>query len=1192
MVNSALAWSQLLHVYSGWAVRAFLRGGKVRAGLLLISCLLLSSAHPVHTRGAAGGQNTPEASAAINPQGDKAEQLGPGRRVQKKITGDEKHLYVITLSAGQFLKVIADQQGADVVLKLYGPDNPALLEVDSPNGDKGPEELLWIAERPGDYTLEVRSLGNVNPAGLYDLRIEELRNASPEDRGRISTQLAHLAALAALSEGAQLQEQGTPEALKNAVAKFEGALAQLRTHPAPALEAEALTRAGMIYSALGDKRRALKLLDSALPLWRAAKIPTRESDTLNQIGLVFNSLGMHDRATHFFSEAVSLAKTRNDQVSEGVYLSNLGASLSAAGDNRKAIETLKAALLLKQNASDAEGTATALGLLSEAHNALGEKREALDYSLKSLSIREHLASPIDLAKTLSSVGGIYSDLGEGQKGLDFLNRALAIARQFDDADGQVSLLSNIGSTYSEFGEKRRAVEFYARAVELFPRVTNPAIKAVTLHSRGTVYSYLGESESALADLNQALVFWKAAAIPRGEASTLSMIGQVYFGLNDNGAAMSYFDAALQTHRRARDLSGEAYALGRLGFAYLRSNRPGEALESFRSAHALHGRTGDPRGVIDALYGLALVNYNLGNLMPAKSQIEEVLEEVEKMRSNVISSGLRASFLSTKQEYYKFYIGLLMRLHKQRPSAGFDAAALQASERARARSLLELLSEARADIRQGVDSALLEEERSLREQLNAKAAARVRLLGGSHTAGQATAASKEIEGLTTRYEEAQARIRQSSPRYAALTQPRPLGLKELQRQLDPDTLLLEYSLGEKRSYLWLVSPTEIKSFELPARGEVEAAVRLFYELLTSPNSVYMGADRKPPLAPTPLDAQQREVSKTTTRLSRMLLGPVASQLGRKRLVVIADGALQYVPFAALPDPTSLNKGGVGVRPLIEQHEIVSLPSISVLATSRSELAGRNPAPQELAVLADPVFYPDDERVTGNPTLKKPVQRDDPSVVSVIEKVESVAKETRARRDGNRLARLAGTRNEARGIMALVPAGRAKAVFDFDASRALAVGGELSQYRYVHFATHGLVDSLHPELSAIVLSLVDENGNPRDGYLRAHEIFNLKLPADVVTLSGCQTGLGKEVRGEGLIGLTRGLMYAGAARVVVSLWSVDDEATATLMRSFYRGMIKEGRRPAEALRAAQIEMMRQPRWRAPHYWAAFVLQGEWK
>jgi CHAT domain-containing protein len=327
---------------------------------------------------------------------------------------------------------------------------------------------------------------------------------------------------------------------------------------------------------------------------------------------------------------------------------------------------------------------------------------------------------------------------------------------------------------------------------------------------------------------------------------------------------------------------------------------------------------------------------------------------------------------------------------------------------------------------------------------------------------------------------------------------------------------------------------------------------------------------------------------------MLLGPIASQLGRKRLLVVADGALQYLPFAALPDPLSLTQKTGRMLPLIVRHEIVSLPSISILPTLRSELAARKTAPKVLAVLADPVFYPDDERVKQGSAQKKPEPQKTAAVEisSLSEKVKQATQETRPRRDGERLLRLKGTRTEAEGILALAPDAKTKPAFDFDASRALASSGELSQYRYVHFATHGLLDSLHPELTAIVLSLVDESGNPQDGFLRAHEVYNLNLPAELVVLSGCQTGLGKEVKGEGLIGLTRGFMYAGAARVAVSLWSVDDEATAQLMVGFYRGMIKEGKRPAEALRAAQIEMLKSERWQAPYYWAAFVLQGEWR
>jgi CHAT domain-containing protein len=192
---------------------------------------------------------------------------------------------------------------------------------------------------------------------------------------------------------------------------------------------------------------------------------------------------------------------------------------------------------------------------------------------------------------------------------------------------------------------------------------------------------------------------------------------------------------------------------------------------------------------------------------------------------------------------------------------------------------------------------------------------------------------------------------------------------------------------------------------------------------------------------------------------------------------------------------------------------------------------------------------------------------------------------------RIGRLPGTRLEAERILALAPPEETFKAFDFQASLKTALGPELSEYRYVHFATHGYLDSQRPELSAIVLSLIDERGEPQRGFLRLREVYDLKLSAELVVLSACETGIGKEIRGEGLVGLTRGFMYAGAPRVAVSLWSVSDRATAELMEKFYGAMLKDGLRPAAALRAAQIEMLRRPGSESPYYWAAFILQGEW-
>jgi CHAT domain-containing protein len=291
-------------------------------------------------------------------------------------------------------------------------------------------------------------------------------------------------------------------------------------------------------------------------------------------------------------------------------------------------------------------------------------------------------------------------------------------------------------------------------------------------------------------------------------------------------------------------------------------------------------------------------------------------------------------------------------------------------------------------------------------------------------------------------------------------------------------------------------------------------------------------------------------------------------------VIADGALQYVPFAALPVPGS-------TRPLILDHELVSLPSASALAIQRQTLANRKLAPKAVAVIADPVFSSRDSRFS--PRRSPAATADDTRLIEHVGSGSGGPLNVR---------RLPFTRQEADRILAVAPAGSNLRAVDFRASRSIATSGELSNYRYVHFATHGYLDTSRAGLSAIVLSLVDEQGKPQDGFLRTHDIYNLKLPAELVVLSACETGLGKEVKGEGLEGLTRGFMYAGARRVVVSLWNVNDKATAGLMQHLYVGMLKNKKTPAAALRAAQIEMLGVKQWQSPYYWAPFVMQGEWR
>jgi CHAT domain-containing protein len=271
-----------------------------------------------------------------------------------------------------------------------------------------------------------------------------------------------------------------------------------------------------------------------------------------------------------------------------------------------------------------------------------------------------------------------------------------------------------------------------------------------------------------------------------------------------------------------------------------------------------------------------------------------------------------------------------------------------------------------------------------------------------------------------------------------------------------------------------------------------------------------------------------------------------------------------------------------RPIILDHELINLQSASAFAVQRQNLANRTPAPKSVAVIADPVFSMNDARFRSGDLIAENTSQ---SSTRIIEHLPASATGQLT------IPRLPFTRSEADQILAVAPRESSMKALDFRANRSIATSDELSKYRYVHFATHGYLDTTRAGLSAIVLSLVDEQGKPQDGFLRTHDIYNLKLPAELVVLSACETGLGKAVTGEGLEGLTRGFMYAGARRVIVSLWNVNDKATAALMQRLYIGMLRNNKTPAAALRAAQIELLRTQQWQSPYYWAAFVMQGEW-
>ncbi len=867
---------------------------------------------------------------------------------------------------------------------------------------------------------------------------------------------------------------------------------------------------------------------------------------------------------------------------------------------RNAISKYREALPLLRSSGNHERAATVLNNVGLFYRTLGELNHALDFYNQALTLRRQIGDRRGEAISLDDLGYIYVELGEMQKGLDLYEQALAIERADKSQRLEAITLTNMGSVYFALGETDRALDYYSRALPLFKAVGGRPREAVTLTNMGAIYFSRGEHEKALEFYDRALALQQALNVRASIANTRLHMGLLYAKQGEKEKAFDFLNQALEFARKIGNPFTEGEVLAVIGEVYYEAGEKQKAFEHFNLALPLRQASGDKPGEARTLYWLARSERDRGKLPKALADIEAALHIVETVRGQIVSQGSRASYFSTVQKYYDFYIELLFELHQQDPTGGFDQRAFHASESARARGLVDLLRESRADIRRGADPALLERERSLQQQLSARTQEQSVFLRGEHTIEQAVVMSRELDALTNEYDEVQTRMRKTSPRYAALMQPSVLTLKEIQQSLDKETLLLEYKLGETRSFVWAVTPSTINIYELPGRAEVERVARRFYEVLTARN--------EHPLNESAAQRQVRlkqadaEYAMMATQLSRMLLAPLRSHLKAQRLFIVSDGALQYVPFAALPEldananitnakgrtassAIGSQSSSLILQPLIADHEIISLASASVITVLRRELSGRRSAPKAIAVLADPVFDRDDARV------KVPVNngRVNPAV---LRPQSPAAGMTGVAKGSVSMTRLPFSRREAQAILAAIPAGEGMGAFDFQASRATATSQELAQYRILHFATHGVLDSHRPELSAIVLSLVDERGEPQNGFLRLNEIYNLNLPADLVMLSACQTGLGKEIRGEGLVGLTRGFMYAGAARVGTSLWKVDDSATAALMGRFYQAMLKEGKSPAAALRTAQLDMLSQRRWESPYYWAAFTMQGEWK
>lgn len=1128
--------------------------------------------------GVLAGQQPSSPAASPEAASNAARQLELGKTIAGEMRGGESQEYQFVLDGGKYAHVEIDQKSVDIAFAASGTDRQKVYEgnVTYP-GEL--EKVSVISAIPGTYRIRVWPIDDTTPAGKYEITLTEIREASKVHRDSVAAEQA-------VAAGMNLYYQQKAEAKRNAIAKFTEALEHWRAAGDKAQESTTLSLMGNVYNDLGEKQKALDLINQALDLARANGDQAAEGWALEALGTVYENFGDKKRAVGLLEQALPLLRNTHHRYGEMRVLNGLGMSQFALGEKQKAMAYFQQAAEFCHQVNNLGGEASLLNNIAFSYSDLGEHGKALEMQNAALAIRRRINDRAGQGLVLNNIGASYSNLSEYQKAMDAYTEALNIARDLGQEHEEALRLNNLAWLYSTLGNEEKAIQYYTQSVALFRRIKDTWRLAHTLTNLGASYAVVHDYSKALEMYAESLPLQREGGDKNGIANTLNNAAFAYNKLGQREKALEYYREAVGILRTIHDQHLLMSTLHNLGALLRQTGDRRQAMEHLLESLELTRLIGDRRSQAEDLSTIARLELDQGELDSARRHCDESLAIFDSLRSTITNPSMRAWFSRATRLANEVNLQVLLQLNRAQPNAGHDAAAVAAVEKARARSLVELLGESQAKVREGVDPTLLDQEISLRRAIAAKAQTHERLLAGRHTEEEAAGSAKDLDTLTRQYDQLQSTIRKKSPAYSALTMPVTLTLADIQTKvLDEETLLLEYALGEEKSFLFAVTPHSLNVFELPKRDDIEAAVRHAYDLLTAQSHTV--ADETPRQRMLRLQRAQAEYPKAAAELSRILLGPAASSLGAKRLLIIAEGALQYIPFTALPEPRAKTAGPA--QPLLVKHEVVTAPSASVLSLLREDAVQRPPAKKLLAILADPVFDGQDPRLMPHNNNNN---RDAPRAGASAELVPAEVSRSAAEAGVQHFERLRFSRREAEQIARLVPGPQKFTALDFAANRPAALSPDISQYRIVHFATHGIINNQHPELSGLVLSLVNEKGEPVDGFMRLYDIYNLKLGADLVVLSACQTALGKEMAGEGLVGLTRGFVYAGAPRIVASLWRVEDRVTAEFMGSFYAAMLTRKERPAAALRAAQLAIKKSRGWESPYYWAAFTLQGEWK
>ena len=925
-----------------------------------------------------------------------------------------------------------------------------------------------------------------------------------------------------------------------------------------------LNNIGMVYANLAQYQTALDYYQQSLEIKREIKDRRGEGSTLTNIGGVYDDLAQYQTALDYYQQALTIHREINDRHGEETDLNNIGVVYQNLAQYQTALDYFQQALTIGREINDRRGEGSDLGNIGNVYDDLGEYQTALDYFQQALAIHREINDRHGEGTGLNNIGVVYWNLGQYQTALDYFQQSLTIEREVNDKHGEGTDLNNIGNVYYGLGEYQTALDYFQQALTIAREIKDRRGEGMTLGNIGNVSQQLSQYQTALDYYQQALTIAREIKDRRGEGNNLSNIGVAYSdSLGEYQTALDYFQQALTIAREIKNKRGEGMALGNIGDVYQNLGKYQQAKNAFQDSATILETIGSD-GQWAAQRGLAFSEAKLNQLEPAIQHYEQALDNIEKLRAGITAKEHKISFMRDKLQVYDELIALLQSLHPNHPKKGYDRKALEIFERKQGRVFLEEMGKSGARRFANLPENITQQEQSLDQQWSKtqKDLEQQRskpFLQQNHEL--ITHLEQRQQQLETQQQALQTQIQQDYPNYYALKYPQPVDLATLQNQvLQADERMLVYAVMENSTVLWVIGPHQLMMLTLPVSEEI----------LTEDVDYFRGVilNRLPEIIDEGLPLYQK------------LIPDAAHQalIGANTLYIVPTGPLYGLPFETL-----VTKATAGTpHYLIQDYAIAYLSSASLLKILRDAQARRQVSPpQPLLAFADPVYPPCQKT----------------RAIAQVNKGLITELRTRAYLkvlDSTCFVPLPATGDEARAIAHLFKVPEADLYLDERATRRtifqLNERGQLDDYRYLLFSVHGILPNEIKQITqpALVLS------HPlTEGYLTMADVFSLELNSDFINLSACNTGGGKSVRGEGIMGLTRAFMYAGTPAISVTLWSVESESAKTLSIGIFANL-KAGKKTAAALRQIKLKMIEgkasQSYYKNPYYWAPFVLYGD--